>query len=111
MNAKVATFWPEGTTADDVKNFLEEAMKAIDPVPGPGDLANLPPQGVADFGQKDVRISVGGNQVEVRVGFELYTQGMNQRVKITQFYRKSGPGLETFSPSQLRAISRALPPL
>src|SRR5271165_93541 len=106
--AKSATFWPEGTTNDNVQQYLKNAVAAINSMPTANERGGgYPAYKSKDFVQRDVAIDVNGSTVIVRVGFEFYDPG--PQTKITQFYPKSGRGLVTFSPGQLEAIGKAIP--
>ncbi len=104
---KPATLWPEGTDAKALKGYLTAALKAVrggippydNPVGGQAIWQN-------DFTQRTANITVSGQRLEVKLGFERVAMG--KTVRVTQFYPKKSGALDTLEFEDLHGIKQAL---
>jgi len=93
------SFWPSGTTAQDVANALEEAIDELRL-----SQATVHPLHVAGGGPKPVFLPSRGITVQFGV------RGSAAPYSIGQFYPASGSGVESFTRDQLRAIGKIVVP-
>ena len=88
--ANSTSLWPEGTTPNDVRNALQEAL---DKTHAGGQVKAIAP----------------GSPVQVTLDSGIKVQiGVNYQGEIGQFFPISGPGVETYSQGLLQTISTGL---
>ncbi len=91
---KPTTFWPEGTTPNDIKKYLEEALMNI------AAEGNIPTKRA----KVETHIKIkSGHQIEVTVGAEIYQE--NNNFIINSFHPNRNPTLTTYSKVRLTAIA------
>ncbi|MDB6122863.1 MAG: hypothetical protein JWQ71_1856 [Pedosphaera sp.] len=100
---KTTTLWPDGTDVNKVKLHLKAALLAIT-VPTYAAVKGLNPVTEDDFCQIDTRITVDGETIDVRLGFERVAPST---VKITQFYPK-GSLLDSIPFEDMHGIKKGL---
>ncbi|MCB9126845.1 MAG: WXG100 family type VII secretion target [Ardenticatenales bacterium] len=95
VNKNLSTLWPSGTTADDVSNYLQEAL----------DLVHAGGTPIAPGVPVTVRLSSG---IDVQIGVRY--DPITGRTIIGQFFPKAGPGLIQIPKADMQIINDMITP-